>query len=150
MKIQGKQKYRRTRSHDKSPPCAYRSMASGAGPLFYGEIQDQDSFKSLRQKGVARYRSSLGSQDAVEPALVGRNFSTGVHHVRPTRMGKDAVYRFLSSSRSNWRRFLGLLAQTVINGLFMPQADEKREIAHIGHDRVQPECTVDVARELQA
>jgi hypothetical protein len=42
-------------------------------------------------------------------------------------MGKDVVYRFLSSSRSNWRRFLGLLAQTVIKGIFEPLTDEKRE-----------------------
>ena len=42
-------------------------------------------------------------------------------------MGKDAVYRFLSSSRGNWRRFLGFLAQMVIKGLFEPLTDEKRE-----------------------
>lgn len=62
-----------------------------------------------------------------ELAFVGRNIYTGIHHASPTRMGKDVVYRFLSSSRSNWRRFLGLLAQTVIKGLFEPLTDEKRE-----------------------
>ena len=62
-----------------------------------------------------------------ELAFVGRNIYTGIHHASPTRMGKDAVYRFLSSSRSNWRRFLGLLAQMVIKGLFEPLPDEKRE-----------------------
>jgi hypothetical protein len=62
-----------------------------------------------------------------ELAFVGRNIYTGIHHASPIRMGKDAVYRFLSSSRSNWRRFLGLLAQMVIKGLFEPLTDEKRE-----------------------
>ena len=62
-----------------------------------------------------------------ELAFVGRGICTGIHQGGVTRMGKDAVYRFLSSPRSNWRRFLGLLAQMVIKGLFEPLTDEKRE-----------------------
>jgi len=44
-------------------------------------------------------------------AFLGRNIYTGVHTSGTALMGKDAVYRLLSSPRSNWRRLLGFLVQ---------------------------------------
>lgn len=62
-----------------------------------------------------------------ELAFFGRNIYTGVHN-RPTApLGKDAVYRFLSFPRHNWRRLLGFLAGTVIRGFFQPLTNERRE-----------------------
>ena len=60
-------------------------------------------------------------------AFLGRNIYTGVHTSGTALMGKDAVYRLLSSPRSNWRRLLGFLVQMVINTFFKPLTDETRE-----------------------
>ena len=60
-------------------------------------------------------------------AFVQRNIYTGVHQSSAAGIGKDAVYRFLSSARSNWRRFLGFLARVVIKGWFAPLTDATRE-----------------------
>lgn len=84
----------------------------------------------LSRSGIRKLRGirPLAILRAVfELAFLGRNIYTGVHHAGAKGMGKDAVYRFLASSRSNWRRFLGFLAQVVIKGLFEPLTDERRE-----------------------
>lgn len=84
----------------------------------------------LNRSGIRKLRGirPLSILRAVfELAFLGRNIYTGVHNARANGMGKDAVYRFLASSRSNWRRFLGFLAQVVIKGLFEPLTDEQRE-----------------------
>ena len=62
-----------------------------------------------------------------ELAFFGRNIYTGVHNRPTAEIGKDAVYRFLSFPRHNWRRLLGLLAQAVIKGFLQPLTDERRE-----------------------
>jgi hypothetical protein len=62
-----------------------------------------------------------------ELAFFGRNIYTGVHNSASATLGKDAVYRFLSFPKHNWRRLLGFLAQTVIKGFFQPLTDERRE-----------------------
>lgn len=43
------------------------------------------------------------------------------------RPGKDTVYRFLNSSRYNWRRFLLLLGCGLIESKLNPLTDEDRE-----------------------
>jgi len=84
----------------------------------------------LNRSGIRKYRGIsplLVLRTVFELAFVGRNIFTGVHQSRAVGMGKDAVYRFLSSARSNWRRLLGFLAQMVIKSLFEPLTAEKRE-----------------------
>lgn len=86
--------------------------------------------KLLNGSGIRKYRGIsplLVLRTVFELAFLGRNIFTGVHRSSAAQMGKDAIYRFLSSARSNWRRFLGVLAQVVIKGVFEPLTDEKRE-----------------------
>jgi hypothetical protein len=96
-----------------------------------------DEFMSRFKIGTLLYRCGIRKLRGIGPlfvlrtvfelAFLGRNIYTGVHNNSAAPMGKDVVYRFLSSARSNWRRFLGFLAQVVIKGLFEPLTDEKRE-----------------------
>lgn len=96
-----------------------------------------DEFMSRFKIGTLLNRCGIRKLRGISPLLVlrtifelaflGRNIYTGVHQSSAAGIGKDAVYRFLSSTRSNWRRFLGFLAQVVIKGLFEPLTDEKRE-----------------------
>jgi hypothetical protein len=84
----------------------------------------------LNQAGIRKVRGIsplLILRTIFELAFVGRNIYTGVHNSSTAGLGKDAVYRFLSFSRHNWRRLLGFLAQTVIKGFFRPLTDEGRE-----------------------
>ena len=55
-----------------------------------------------------------------ELAFWGRNIFTGVHKKSTVSMGKDAIYRFLSAHRHNWRRLIGFLSQMVIKGFLEP------------------------------
>ncbi len=84
----------------------------------------------LNRAGIKKMRglkALLVLRTIFELAFFGRNIYTGVHN-RPTApLGKDAVYRFLSFPRHNWRRLLGCLAGAVIRGFFQPLTDERRE-----------------------
>jgi hypothetical protein len=62
-----------------------------------------------------------------ELAFVDRNIFTGVHKNSTSHMGKDAVYRFLSAQRHNWRRLIGFLSQMVIKGFLEPLTAAVRE-----------------------
>jgi hypothetical protein len=62
-----------------------------------------------------------------ELAFVGRNIFTGVHKNSTSSMGKDAIYRFLSAHRHNWRRLIGFLSQMVIKGFLDPLTEAGRE-----------------------
>jgi hypothetical protein len=84
----------------------------------------------LNRAGIRKMRGLnplLVLRTIFELAFFGRNIYTGVHNSRSAALGKDAVYRFLSSPRHNWRRLLGFLAGTVIRGFFQPLTDERRE-----------------------
>jgi len=107
------------------------------------ETEDQDlggridGFMARFKIGTLLNRAGIKKMRGLKPLLVlrtifelaffGRNIYTGVHN-RPTApLGKDAVYRFLSFPRHNWRRLLGFLAGAVIRGFFQPLTDERRE-----------------------
>jgi hypothetical protein len=84
----------------------------------------------LNRSGIKKVRGLspvLMLRTIFELAFFGRNIYTGVHNSPTAALGKDAVYRFLSSPRHNWRRLLGFLAGTVIRGFFQPLTDERRE-----------------------
>lgn len=84
----------------------------------------------LNRAGIRKVRGLsplLVLKTIFELAFFGRNVYTGVHNCSTARLGKDAVYRFLSVPRYNWRRLLGFLAQAVIKGFFQPLTDERRE-----------------------
>lgn len=107
------------------------------------EAEDQDlggridEFMARFKIGTLLNRSGIRKVRGLSPLLVlrtifelaffGRNIYTGVHNSPTAALGKDAVYRFLSSPRHNWRRLLGFLAGTVIRGFFQPLTDEFRE-----------------------
>jgi hypothetical protein len=96
-----------------------------------------DEFMARFKIGTLLNRSGIRKVRGLSPVLVlrtifelaffGRNIYTGVHNSPTAALGKDAVYRFLSSPRHNWRRLLGFLAGTVIRGFFQPLTDERRE-----------------------
>ena len=107
------------------------------------ETEDQDlggridEFMARFKMGTLLNRAGIKKMRGLKPLLVlrtifelaflGRNIYTGVHN-RPTApLGKDAVYRFLSVPRHNWRRLLAFLAEMVIRGFFQPLTDERRE-----------------------
>ena len=109
--------------------------------LFETEDQDLggriDEFMARFKIGTLLNRAGIKKLRGLKPLLVlrtifelaflGRNIYTGVHN-RPTApLRKDAVYRFLSVPRHNWRRLLAFLAETVIRGFFQPLTDERRE-----------------------
>ncbi len=84
----------------------------------------------LNQAGIRKVRGSsllLILRTIFELAFVGRNVYTAVHNCPTVPMGRDVVYRFLSSPRHNWRRLLGFLATAVTVGFFQPLTDERRE-----------------------
>ncbi|MFC1834520.1 hypothetical protein ACFL2Q_07275 [Thermodesulfobacteriota bacterium] len=84
----------------------------------------------LNRTGIGKLRglSPLALlRTVLELAFFGRNIYTGVHSSPSAPLGKDAVDRFLSFQRHNWRRLLGFLARTVIKGFFQPLTDEHRE-----------------------
>jgi len=60
-------------------------------------------------------------------AFMGRNIFTGVHKNSTAHMEKDAVYRFISAPRHNWRRLIGFLSQMVIKCLLEPLTEARRE-----------------------
>jgi len=84
----------------------------------------------LNRAGIMKMRGLkplLVLRTIFELAFLGRNIYTGVHN-RPTApLRKDAVYRFLSVPRHNWRRLLAFLAGMVIRGFFQPLTDQRRE-----------------------
>jgi len=96
-----------------------------------------DEFMARFKIGTLLNRSGIRKVRGLSPVLVlrtifelaffGRNIYTGVQNSPTAALGKDAVYRFLSSPRHNWRRLLGFLAGTVIRGFFQPLTDERRE-----------------------
>jgi hypothetical protein len=96
-----------------------------------------DEFMARFKIGTLLNRSGIRKVRGLSPLLVlrtifelaffGRNIYTGVHNSPTAALGKDAVYRFLSSPRHNWRRLLGFLAGTVIRGFFQPLTHECRE-----------------------
>ncbi|MFH0958925.1 MAG: hypothetical protein V1897_09510 [Pseudomonadota bacterium] len=64
----------------------------------------------LNRAGISKLRGLrplLVFRAIFELAFVGRNIFTGVHKNSKTGMGKDAVYRFISAPRHNWRRLIG-------------------------------------------
>ena len=96
-----------------------------------------DDFMSRFKVGTLLNRAGIRKMRGLSPLLVlrtifelaflGRNIYTGVHNKPTAPFGKDAVYRFLSFPRHNWRRLLGFLAGTVIRGCFRPLTDESRQ-----------------------
>jgi len=107
------------------------------------ETEDQDlggridEFMARFKIGTLLNRAGIKKMRGLKPLLVlrtifelaflGRNIYTGVHN-RPTApLRKDAVYRFLSFPRHNWRRLLAFLAGMVIRGFFQPLTDQRRE-----------------------
>jgi len=107
------------------------------------ETEDQDlggridEFMARFKIGTLLNRAGIKKMRGLKPLLVlrtifelaffGRNIYTGVHNRPSAPLGKDAVYRFLSFPRHNWRRLLGFLAGAVIRGFFQPLTDERRE-----------------------
>ena len=107
------------------------------------EIEDQDlrdridSFMARFKIGALLNRAGINKLRGVRPLLVlraifdlafmGRNIFTGVHKNSSSRMGKDAVYRFLSAHRHNWRRLIGFLSQMIIKGFLEPLTAAERE-----------------------
>ena len=107
------------------------------------EIEDQDfrdridAFMARFKIGTLLNRAGIRKLRGVRPllvlraifelAFVGRNIFTGVHKNSASHMGKDAVYRFLSAHRHNWRRLMGFLSQMVIKGFVEPLTETKRE-----------------------
>jgi hypothetical protein len=86
--------------------------------------------KLLNESGIRKLRGTsplLILRAIFELAFVGRNIYTGVHSCPTAPIRKDAVYRFLSFPRHNWRRLLGFLAAAVVRGFFRPLTDEGRE-----------------------
>ena len=84
----------------------------------------------LNQAGIRKLRGIsplLVLRILFELAFVGRNIFTGIHRNATAHMGKDAVYRFLSAHRHNWRRLMGFLSQMVIKGFLEPLTETKRE-----------------------
>lgn len=84
----------------------------------------------LNRAGIRKIRGIsplLALRTVFELAFLGRNIYTGVHLNETASMGKDVLYRFLSCERFNWRRFLGSLAQLVINTFLVPLTGEERE-----------------------
>jgi len=107
------------------------------------EIEDQDlrdridSFMARFNIGALLNRAGLNKLRGVRPLLVlraifdlafmGRNIFTGIHKNSTSSMGKDAVYRFLSAHRHNWRRLIGFLSQMIIKGFLEPLTAAERE-----------------------
>ena len=107
------------------------------------EVEDQDlggridEFMARFKIGTLLNRAGIIKMRGLSPLLVlrtilelaffGRNIYTGVHKSPTAASGKDAVYRFLSFPRHNWRRLLGFLAGAAIRGFFQSLTDERRE-----------------------
>lgn len=113
-------------------------MKSTSSEVTYQDLQGRiDDFmkrfkmaRLLNLSGIRKVRGVSPScvvRTVFELAFIGRNIYTAVHTSATSPMGKDTVYRFLSSPRSNWRRLLGFLVQMVINTLRRPLTDETRE-----------------------
>ena len=84
----------------------------------------------LNLAGIRKYRGVsplLVLRTIFELAFWGRNIFTGVHKNSTVSMGKDAIYRFLSVHRHNWRRLVGFLSQMVIKGFLEPLTVTGRE-----------------------
>ena len=65
----------------------------------------------LNQAGIRKLRGIsplLVLRIIFELAFVGRNIFTGIHKNATAHIGKDAVYRFLSAHRHNWRSLDGV------------------------------------------
>jgi hypothetical protein len=58
----------------------------------------------------------------------GRSLSWNLDQQRAAGFCKDTVYRFLNAPRHNWRRFLLLLAQTVIARMKRLTADDRTDV----------------------
>jgi hypothetical protein len=107
------------------------------------ELEDQDlrgridAFMARFKIGTLLNRAGIRKLRGVRPLLVlraifdlafmGRNIFTGVHKNPTAHMGKDAVYRFISVPRHNWRRLIGFLSQMVIKGFLAPLTEAGRE-----------------------
>ena len=84
----------------------------------------------LNRAGIRKMRGLsplLVLRTLFELAFIGRNIYTGVHNKPTAQLGKDAVYRFLSFPRHNWRRLLGFLAETVIRVFLQPLTNKSRQ-----------------------
>lgn len=113
-------------------------MRSTSSEVTYQDVEGRiDDFMTrfkmarlLNLSGIRKVRGISPScvvRTVFQLAFIGRNIYTGVHTSATSLMGKDAVYRLLSSPRSNWRRLLGFLVQMVINTFLRPLTDETRE-----------------------
>lgn len=102
------------------------------------DLQDRiDSFMARFKIGTLLNQAGIRKLRGVSPLLVlriifelvfvGRNIFTGIHRNATAHMGKDAVYRFLSAHRHNWRRLMGFLSQMVIRGFLEPLTETGRE-----------------------
>ena len=140
------------------------------------ELEDQDlrdridAFMARFKIGTLLNRAGIRKLRGVSPllvlriifelAFVGRNIFTGIHKNPTAPMGKDAVYRFLSAHRYNWRRLIGFLSQIVIKGFLEPLTDTGREKVLILdttiYDRsrsckvelLSPKCTIIAPRDI--
>jgi hypothetical protein len=84
----------------------------------------------LNSAGIRKLRGIsplLALKTIFELAFCGRNIFSGIHLNDGASMGKDVLYRFLGCERFNWRRFLGSLAQRVINTFLVPLTNKDRE-----------------------
>lgn len=96
-----------------------------------------DEFMTRFKMGTLLNMAGIRKCRGVSPLLVlrtifelafwGRNIFTGVHKNSTVSMGKDAIYRFLSVHRHNWRRLVGFLSQMVIKGFLEPLTVTGRE-----------------------
>ncbi len=100
------------------------------------ELEDQDlrdridSYMARFKIGTLLNRAGIRKLTGVGPllflraifelAFMGRNILTGVHKNSTSPVGKDAVYRYLSAHRHNWRRLIGFLSEMVIKAFLEP------------------------------
>ncbi|MCX5863447.1 MAG: hypothetical protein NTW27_15205 [Deltaproteobacteria bacterium] len=99
-------------------------MTSTSSEVTYQDVQGRiDQFMTkfkiatlLNLSGIRKVRGNRPAcmvRTVFQLAFVGRNIYTGVHTSGTALMGKDAVYRLLSSPRSNWRVLCNFRAQLV-------------------------------------
>jgi hypothetical protein len=107
------------------------------------ELEDQDlrdridAFMARFKVGTLLNRAGIKKLRGVSPllvlriifelAFVGRNIFTGIHKNFTAPVGKDAVYRFISAPRHNWRRLIGFLSQVVIKVFLEPLTKRGKE-----------------------
>jgi hypothetical protein len=105
----------------------------------------------LNLAGIRKYRGVsplLVLRTIFELAFWGRNIFTGVHKNSTVSMGKDAIYRFLSVHRHNWRRLVGFLSQMVIKGFLEPLTVTGREKVLILDTTFSPKSMIIAPRDI--